>query len=512
MSVSKQQLNDSLSALHEYLKGRNYKPVIHGDDDLGMTHTERLLAAGYLFVITDDWYYVSRPERSTDPSDWYRAYWYFIAAYLDDKYGDRWTLGSDATLLFRAGEGVIPQQLTVRSCDAKNSIMALPFDFQLLEVWGELPDSLERENRFGVSLFPLNWALLTASPGFYRQHPVEARTCVAMIGNERELISLARAQGLGNGAVRVAGALLSMGNPWYSDGIMHGLGYEVDARPENPFQNEIRFPKCMTAIASRIRLLWMNMREEVLYWKELIMPSPRDLSIGEVMLMTEKVFVRDTVNSLGIDGYKVGEELAMKVQYGEWDADTHARESEMVDACAAQGYADAFSLVKSDLLSSLTGGRDTAGIVEKVPTWHQWLISPSFKAGVMLWGPLNKPYRASQCFVRHSRHIPVEHGDVEAAMETLRKLMSDEPDAFVRAVLGHFMLVYIHPFMEGNGQIARFLMNCQLIAGGYAWTVIPAEKVQEYDESLEKACVELDISGFTRIIATQVATSVREGR
>lgn len=29
----------------------------------------------------------------------------------------------------------------------------------------------------------------------------------------------------------------------------------------------------------------------------------------------------------------------------------------------------------------------------------------------------------------------------------------------VRAVLGHFFFVYIHPYMDGNGRLGRFLMN-----------------------------------------------------
>ena len=511
MSFTKQQLHESLSVLCDHLNRCKRNPVIHGDEDLGITHTGRLLESGHLMVITDDWYYVTQPGHTDDPTDWYKAYWFFIAAYLDFKYKDGWTLGSDATLLFRSAGGVIPEQLTVRSSEAKNSVLALPFGLQLLEVWGELPDTLERDQRFGVSLFPLDWALLTASPGFYRQHPMEARTCVAMIGDVNKLSSLAASEGFRNGAVRVSGALQSMGNPWYADAIKGRLGYEPGEKAENPFAEAVKVPQTKTAIESRLRLMWMTMRDEVLYWKGLIMPSPRDLSIAEIMTMTDRIFVRDTVNSLGIDGYKVNEQLAAKVRDG-WDADTHAKESEMVDACAAQGYADAFGIVASDLLSSLTGGCDTTMIVDKVSQWHQWLTGPSFRAGVMLWGALNRPYRDSQCYVRRSKHIPVESVDVEEAVDMLLHLMSNEPDAVVRAVLGHLLLVYIHPFMEGNGQIARFLMNCQLVAGGYAWTVIPADLAEEYDEALEKACTELDISMFTKLILAQAAEAVRELR
>jgi Fic family protein len=47
------------------------------------------------------------------------------------------------------------------------------------------------------------------------------------------------------------------------------------------------------------------------------------------------------------------------------------------------------------------------------------------------------------------------------------ELLRAEPDAGVRAVLGHFMFVYIHPYMDGNGRVGRFLMNTMMASGGY---------------------------------------------
>jgi fido (protein-threonine AMPylation protein) len=46
----------------------------------------------------------------------------------------------------------------------------------------------------------------------------------------------------------------------------------------------------------------------------------------------------------------------------------------------------------------------------------------------------------------------------------------------VRVVLGHFIFVYIHPCMDGNGRMGRLLMNVMLAGGGYPWTVVPLEK------------------------------------
>lgn len=42
----------------------------------------------------------------------------------------------------------------------------------------------------------------------------------------------------------------------------------------------------------------------------------------------------------------------------------------------------------------------------------------------------------------------------------------------MRAVLGHWLFGYVHPYPDGNGRIARFMMNAVLASGGWHWTEI----------------------------------------
>ncbi|MEE8540878.1 MAG: Fic family protein [Desulfobacterales bacterium] len=72
-------------------------------------------------------------------------------------------------------------------------------------------------------------------------------------------------------------------------------------------------------------------------------------------------------------------------------------------------------------------------------------------------------------------------------------LLRDEPEPSVRVVLGHLVFVYVHPYMDGNGRIGRFLMNVMVAAGGYPWTVIPFDKRDDYMDALESGSVEQDI-------------------
>ena len=65
----------------------------------------------------------------------------------------------------------------------------------------------------------------------------------------------------------------------------------------------------------------------------------------------------------------------------------------------------------------------------------------------------------------------------------------------------HFKFVFIHPYMDGNGRMGRFLLNVMLASEGYPWTVIPVEERKQYMESLEKASVDQDIEAFAKFIA-----------
>jgi len=119
------------------------------------------------------------------------------------------------------------------------------------------------------------------------------------------------------------------------------------------------------------------------------------------------------------------------------------------------------------------------------------LIKPADLAG----------YRKGQVFIRRSRHVPPRYEAVRDCMPAFFSLLKDETEPSVRAVLGHFMFVYIHPYMDGNGRMGRFIMNVMLASAGYPWTVIPVEKRDDYMDALESASVRQDISPFARFLA-----------
>ena len=93
-------------------------------------------------------------------------------------------------------------------------------------------------------------------------------------------------------------------------------------------------------------------------------------------------------------------------------------------------------------------------------------------------------------------------------MEALQESLAEETDAFVRAVLGHWLFGFIHPYADGNGRMARFTMNLLLASGGYPWTILQVEERERYMADLESASVQQNIGDFARFIAWNVEKAV----
>jgi Fic family protein len=74
-------------------------------------------------------------------------------------------------------------------------------------------------------------------------------------------------------------------------------------------------------------------------------------------------------------------------------------------------------------------------------------------------------------------------------MLSARRLLEIEPT-----------LWYIHPHMDGNGRMARFLMKVMLASGGYPWTVIRVEDRDDYLHALDSASIDGDIKPFAQFI------------
>ena len=303
-------------------------------------------------------------------------------------------------------------------------------------------------------------------------------------------------------AGRLAGAFRNIGRDRIADDIVKTMSAaDYDVRETDPFTDKpslVFRTRETSPYVNRIRLLWQKMREPVIdrFPKEPGMPR----NIETYMKRVNDAYVTDAYHSLSIEGYRVTPELIERVRNSTWNADANKGDREQRNTMAARGYWQAYQAVQKSVGRVLHA--ENAGQVadEDHGTWYRELFAPSVAVGLLERADL-AGYRNGQVYIRKSMHVPPNHEAVRDAMPALFDLLREETHPAVRVVLGHFLFVYIHPYMDGNGRVGRFLMNTMMASGGYPWTIIPVSDRNAYVNALEKASVGEDIVPFADLLA-----------
>jgi len=84
---------------------------------------------------------------------------------------------------------------------------------------------------------------------------------------------------------------------------------------------------------------------------------------------------------------------------------------------------------------------------------------------------------------------------------------SPEPAA---AFAAHFRLTAIHPFADGNGRVARLLMNLMLLRAGYPPIAVRPEDRSAYLQALESASLMEDLEPFQRLMHERLAATLAD--
>jgi len=71
---------------------------------------------------------------------------------------------------------------------------------------------------------------------------------------------------------------------------------------------------------------------------------------------------------------------------------------------------------------------------------------------------------------------------------------------FARALMMMFLVAEVHPFADGNGRIARVMMNAELLAAGQTRVFIPSVYRSEYVGSLKRLTNHRDPAGYLRVM------------
>jgi fido (protein-threonine AMPylation protein) len=354
----------------------------------------------------------------------------------------------------------------------------------------------------GLRLFSLESALIEASPRFFLHHATDARAALAMIRDASDLLARLLDGGHSTIAGRLAGAFRNSGRGALADEVartMSAAGYAL--RETDPFTDRpavaLSFLETSPYV-NRIRILWQKMRDPVIESFPEAPGLPRNRAA--YMKRVEEAYVTDAYHSLSIEGYRVTPELIRKVRSGRWNPDANELDREQRNAMAARGYWQAFQFVQKSIAKVLKGENPGTVVDDDHRAWYREMFAPSVTAGLLKPSDL-AGYRNGQVFIRKSMHVPLNRDAVRDAIPAFFDLLREEENPGVRVVLGHFVFVYIHPYMDGNGRMGRFLMNVMMAAGGYPWTVIPLSARNIYMTALERASVGEDIAPFAEFLA-----------
>lgn len=513
MSIAKEKAVKDLkmvAALKLLKKLQDKRNGVVETSDLPEEYRSLLVTTGFLRQVSKGWYVRGNPTDSPgDSTSWYASFWPFLSGYLRKRFAKRYCLNPEASLLLQTGGTVIPRQVIAVTKESGNSVLNLLFDTSLLVYADERRVPKSRIEVHGLQVLPLPEALCRVQPKFFVSNPREIEIALAQIRDASELLTtLLSDDGMPTAAGRLAGALVQACRQDEADRVvktMSNAGYKVLVT--NPYAEIEGFVPTIGATRERspyvlrLKSMWTGWREDVL---SIFPPAPSMPADAENYLQqVQDRYVADAYNSLSIEGYQVTDALIERVAKNGWSPEDNPEDKASKDAMAARGYYQSFQSV-CQTIKAVLGGEDVGKAVKRDHhEWHSELFAPAVTLGILKKHEL-AGYRTGPVFIRNSQHTPLPRDAIMDSMEALFDLLIDEPEPAVRAVLGHHLFVFIHPYFDGNGRLGRFLMNTMLAAGGYPWTVIRMKSRTQYMAALEEASVKGNIKPFTRFVLDEM--------
>ncbi len=508
MATPGEKLAESLEKLKEL---QDFGFVALKATDLTRVHRERLVKNGFIREVLRGWY-ISAPhdEKQGDSTSWFTSFWGFCSRYLEDRYGDDYCISAEQSLMLHSGNNAVPEQLIIRSTKGNNSLTTLLFGTSIFVMKSSLPDVAGIMVSNGVRMVNLTSSLIHSTPSIYTRQSIDSRTALMMIKDSSELLGILLDGGHSKIAGRLAGAYRNLGQDKIADDILKAMkSAGFDVRESDPFEEPtpLKFDvRERSPYVNRIKLMWQIMRQVIIE----VFPKAPGITdnIDTYIKKIEEIYVTDAYHSLSIEKYRVSPELIERVRSEAWDTEENEEDRKQKDAMAARGYWQAFNAVKESVKQIFKG--ENAGKItdEEHGDWYRELFAPGVAIGLLKASDL-AGYRNNQVYIGQSKHTPINKDGVRDVMPLLFELLAQEKEVSVRAVLGHFVFVYTHPYTDGNGRMGRFLMNTMLVSGGFPWTVIPVEEREKYMDALENASVEQDIRPFAEFIAYLVNAGLK---
>ena len=505
MAAPNEKLAGSLDVLKALQAGGRRR--VFRSDDLSRVHRERLVENGFLQEVMKGWLMSASPgARAGDSTPWYASFWEFCALYSAERFGDEWHLSAEESLWLHGEKTVIREQIVVCSPKGSNHLINLLYGTSIYDLKvPEMPAPRNLVMRDGLRLFSPAASLVGVGETFFARNPVESQVVLASLADASDLLRLLLDGGNSTKAGYLAGAFRRIGRTELAEEIVRAMkraGYDV--RESDPFDAGLTLGRPRPGavpIVGRLEMMWQATRDTVITNFPKAPGLPKDS--GTYLRNVDEIYQSDAYHSLSIEGYSVTPEIIDRVRQGNWNPDNDEADRRSRDALAARGYWQAFQVVKESVSKVLAGGNPGGLARAEHKEWYGELLQPCVTVGLLRASDL-AGYRNTAVYLRTSCYAPPRWEAVRDAMPAFFDLLEKETEPSVRAVLGHWLFGYIHPYPDGNGRMARFLMNVMLASGGYPWTVIRMRDRKAYLAALDRASINVDLGPFTTLIAQRV--------
>ncbi len=511
MDEYRQRLGDALERAKQKSRSK-HADVLH-TSDLSRQDRELLISGGWLHEVTRGWYLLLRPDVTPgDSTAWYAHFWEFLRIYLEHHYHGDYCLSAESSLQLHLGETTVPNQVIAIVQKGGGKPKQLPHDTSVY-VYADpknLPPEEDQEKIYGLRCMSLPLALCRVAPRFFLDSPINAEIALSTMEQPLNLVHTAARYGMHQAAGRLIGGYVHIGRETIADSLRSAAKrYRLRFTETNPFSDQppLSIPMLTPSpYGARVRALWAIHRNTVL---QNFPEPPLKISNKESYLRNmEGVYVHDAYNSLSIEGYQVNPDLVERVRNELWNPKANSNDASERNALAARGYYEAFQAVKQSVSAVLDSSSPGKIVQANLHAWYTALFSPSIDAGLISSRDL-AGYRRGPVYIRGSRHVPPPREALLDAMSAFFDCLQTEEHPAVRAILGHYIFVHIHPYPDGNGRTARFLMNTMLASGGYPWTVIRVARRNEYITALENTTINQDIGPFAKFVAEELQASVK---
>lgn len=219
--------------------------------------------------------------------------------------------------------------------------------------------------------------------------------------------------------------------------------------------------------------------------------------IAELLDRARAAKAYDAYHSSSIEGYRLTmDEVSLLFGGG---PESSSAVDDLRSRMAVIGYGQAFEtlLARFDAVEGIVAlGTDL------ILDLYVDLFRPSVEAELVTADDL-RGWRTNPVFIRNTLYVPPAPEKVPAMIDLwLAELDGTEfRHPLTEGILAHLWFVWIHPFRDGNGRLARFLMNAAFLNAGHPWRTVRVNERDEYFAALRTAQLDEDYAPFTHFIS-----------